>query len=93
MNPNAATWPAVLNPLTLIHLVGGAHNDALMVGLLAAGLAAAIRRRPIVATLLVVTAALVKVPAGLGLVAVAAAWSWWCYRTASAPTRNEHCWR
>ncbi|MEU8615007.1 polyprenol phosphomannose-dependent alpha 1,6 mannosyltransferase MptB, partial [Actinoplanes sp. NPDC048791] len=37
----------VLNPLVLIHLVGGAHHDALMVGLLAAGLAAAVRHRPV----------------------------------------------
>ncbi len=29
---------AVLNPLILLHLVGGAHNDALMLGLLVAGL-------------------------------------------------------
>jgi alpha-1,6-mannosyltransferase len=75
VNPSAATWLAVLNPLTLIHLVGGAHNDALMVGLLAVGLAAAVRRRPIVATLLVVAAGLVKAPAGLGLPAVAAIWA------------------
>ena len=75
VNPAAATWLAVLNPLVLIHLVGGAHNDALMVGLLAAGLAAAVRHRPMVATLLVVAAALVKVPAALGLIAVAAIWA------------------
>lgn len=74
VSPAAATWLAVLNPLVLIHLVGGAHNDALMVGLLAAGLAAAVRQHPIVATLLVVTAALVKAPAALGLVAIAAIW-------------------
>jgi alpha-1,6-mannosyltransferase len=75
VRPAAATWLAVLNPLVLIHLVGGAHNDALMVGLLAAGLAAATRRYPIVATLLIVAAALVKAPAALGLVAVAAIWA------------------
>jgi alpha-1,6-mannosyltransferase len=75
VSPSGATWLAVLNPLTLIHLVGGAHNDALMVGLLAAGLAAAVRHRPIVATLLVVVAALVKVPAALGLCAVALIWA------------------
>ena len=75
VNPAAATWLAVLNPLVLIHLVGGAHNDALMVGLLAAGLAAAVRHHPMVATLLVVAAALVKVPAALGLIAVAAIWA------------------
>jgi alpha-1,6-mannosyltransferase len=75
VRPSAATWLAVLNPLVLIHLVGGAHNDALMVGLLAAGLAAAVRRRPIVATLLIAAAALVKWPAAIGLFAVAVIWT------------------
>jgi alpha-1,6-mannosyltransferase len=71
----AALWLATLNPLVLIHLVGGAHNDALMVGLLAAGLAAAVRHRPLVGTVLVTAAALVKAPAAVGLVAVAAIWT------------------
>ncbi len=74
-DPAAAVWLGALNPLVLVHLVGGAHNDALMVGLLAVGLAAAVRRRPVLATLLVVAAAMVKVPAVLGLVAVAALWA------------------
>ncbi|MEV6636346.1 polyprenol phosphomannose-dependent alpha 1,6 mannosyltransferase MptB [Actinoplanes sp. NPDC051470] len=75
VRPASAAWLIVLNPLTLIHFVGGAHNDALMVGLLAAGLAAAVRRRPVVAVVLVVAAALVKAPAVLGLAAVAAIWA------------------
>ncbi|MFD0518060.1 polyprenol phosphomannose-dependent alpha 1,6 mannosyltransferase MptB [Paractinoplanes durhamensis] len=75
VSESGATWLAVLNPLVLIHLVAGAHNDALMVGLLAAGLAAAVRQRPILGTLLVVAAGLVKWPAALGLVAVAAIWT------------------
>jgi alpha-1,6-mannosyltransferase len=75
VDPATATWLAVLNPLVLIHLIGGAHNDALMVGLLAAGLAAAVRRHPFAATVLVVAAALVKAPAALGLVAIAAIWA------------------
>jgi alpha-1,6-mannosyltransferase len=70
-----ALWLAVLNPLVLVHLVGGAHNDALMVGLLAAGLAAAVRHRPVTATLLGAASALVKAPAAIGLVAVAAIWA------------------
>ena len=36
----------VLNPVTLLHLIGGAHNDALMLGLLVAGLTAAKRSVP-----------------------------------------------
>jgi alpha-1,6-mannosyltransferase len=46
-----------------------------MVGLLAAGLAAAVRRHPLRATLPIVAAALVKWPAALGLCAVAAIWT------------------
>src|SRR6185369_16743345 len=34
-----ALWLAVLNPLVLIHLIGGVHNEMLMVGLMAAGIA------------------------------------------------------
>lgn len=30
---------AVLNPISMLHLIGGAHNDAMMVGLVAASLA------------------------------------------------------
>ncbi|MEV4346856.1 polyprenol phosphomannose-dependent alpha 1,6 mannosyltransferase MptB [Actinoplanes sp. NPDC049596] len=75
IRPSAALWLAVLNPLVLIHFVGGAHNDALMVGLLAAGLAAAVRHRPVLGSVLVVAAALVKVPAILGLAAVALIWA------------------
>jgi hypothetical protein len=71
----SALWLAALNPLVVIHLVGGAHNDALMVGLLAAGLAAAVRHRPVPATVLVAAAALVKAPAALGLCAVAVIWA------------------
>ena len=38
----------VLNPVTIFHLIGGAHNDALMLGLLVAGLTLAKEKRPIV---------------------------------------------
>ncbi|MEU8814786.1 polyprenol phosphomannose-dependent alpha 1,6 mannosyltransferase MptB [Actinoplanes sp. NPDC048796] len=75
IRPPAALWLAVLNPLVLIHFVGGAHNDALMVGLLAAGLAAAVQRHPVLGAVLVTAAALVKVPAILGLAAVAMIWA------------------
>jgi hypothetical protein len=41
VSPSRALWLGVLNPLVLAHLVAGAHNDALMLGLLVCGLAAA----------------------------------------------------
>src|SRR5258705_75325 len=41
-DPDRALWLAVLNPLVLLHLISGAHNDALMLALLVAGLALAV---------------------------------------------------
>jgi len=34
IDPASATWLAVLNPLVLMHLIIGAHNDSLMIGLM-----------------------------------------------------------
>ena len=65
-DPARALWLGVANPLVLLHLVGGGHNDALMVGLLLAGLVVA-RRAVVPAAALVALAALVKVPALAGL--------------------------
>ena len=62
-----ALWLGLANPFVLIHTVGGAHNDSLMVGLLVCGLAVAGRsptaRRLVAAAALIALAALVKVPA------------------------------
>lgn len=68
--PGRAVWLAVANPLVLLHAVGGAHNDVLMVGLLAAGLAASSRpgwSRLVLGAALVTVTALVKVPAAAAL--------------------------
>ncbi|WP_051812009.1 polyprenol phosphomannose-dependent alpha 1,6 mannosyltransferase MptB [Kitasatospora sp. MBT63] len=75
VDPGVALWLGVLNPLVLLHLVAGAHNDAVMLGLLVAGLVLALARRPLWAAGLVCLAALVKAPAALGLLPVAALWS------------------
>jgi hypothetical protein len=65
---------AVMNPIVLIHLIGGEHNDALMLGLLLAGLALARERHPVLGTVLVTLGALVKVPAIVGVVYIG--WDW-----------------
>ncbi|MEU6537423.1 polyprenol phosphomannose-dependent alpha 1,6 mannosyltransferase MptB [Streptomyces sp. NPDC047000] len=70
-DPAAALWLGALNPLVLLHLVAGAHNDAIMLGLLGMGLVAALGRRPVLGAVLITLAALVKAPAALGLVVVA----------------------
>lgn len=62
-----ALWLAALNPLVLVHLVGGAHNDAVMVGLMLCGLMLARRGQPAWGAAVITLAMLVKAPAGLGL--------------------------
>ncbi|MCI3275489.1 polyprenol phosphomannose-dependent alpha 1,6 mannosyltransferase MptB [Streptomyces cylindrosporus] len=71
-DPAQALWLGALNPLVLLHLVAGAHNDAIMLGLLGMGLVAALGRWPLLGAVLVTLAALVKAPAVLGLAAVTA---------------------
>jgi alpha-1,6-mannosyltransferase len=66
-----ALWLGLANPLVLLHLVAGAHNEALMVGLLLAGFA--VTSLPL-AAVLVTAGALVKLPAvaALGFLVLAA---------------------
>lgn len=71
---SAAFVFAVMNPIVLVHLIGGMHNDALMLGLLVAGLALARSGKPVVGTVLVALATLVKVPAALGILYIG--WDW-----------------
>jgi alpha-1,6-mannosyltransferase len=73
-DPGPAFVLAVLNPLTLLALIGGAHNDALMVGLLLAGITAARSRHPVWGVVLCAFAAAIKVPAAIGIVYIA--WDW-----------------
>ncbi|GAB7143699.1 alpha-(1-_6)-mannopyranosyltransferase A [Mycobacterium riyadhense] len=62
-----ALWICVLNPLVLIHLMGGVHNEMLMVGLMAAGIALTLQRRHVAGITLVTVAIAVKATAGLAL--------------------------
>ncbi len=75
VNPAYGIWLGVLNPVVLVHLVGDAHNDALMIGLMMAGITLALERRPAMGSVLVTLAALVKVPAGLALVFIVPLWA------------------
>jgi hypothetical protein len=73
-DPSYAFTVAILNPVTVLHLVGGAHNDALMLGLLLMGVAVARRGRPVAGIVLCALAAAVKVPAALGVLYIG--WEW-----------------
>src|SRR5262249_34932201 len=61
--PDRALWLAALNPLVLLHFISGAHNDALLVGLVVTGLVLVLDRRPVLGVGCVALAALVKAPA------------------------------
>ena len=66
-NGAAALWICVLNPLVIIHLMGGVHNEMLMVGLMMAGIALTLARHPIAGVSLIAAAVAVKATAGLAL--------------------------
>lgn len=64
---SAALWLAALNPLLLMHVVGGMHNDGLMIGLMLAGIVLATRGRWIAGSVLIGLAMMVKSPAAVAL--------------------------
>ncbi|OBE94825.1 alpha-(1-_6)-mannopyranosyltransferase A [Mycobacterium sp. 852002-10029_SCH5224772] len=66
-DPSIALWICVLNPLVLIHLMGGVHNEMLMVGLMAAGIALTFGGRHVAGTALITVAIAVKATAGIAL--------------------------
>ncbi|MGO9754055.1 MAG: polyprenol phosphomannose-dependent alpha 1,6 mannosyltransferase MptB [Solirubrobacteraceae bacterium] len=72
-----AVWLALCSPVTLLYLVGGGHNDALMAGLLVAGVTLALERRPLLAIGLCSLAATIKLPALAAVPLIAACW-WRC---------------
>ncbi|HEV7899301.1 MAG TPA: polyprenol phosphomannose-dependent alpha 1,6 mannosyltransferase MptB [Planosporangium sp.] len=75
VDPAAAMWLGVLNPLVLLHLVADAHNDSLMLGLMAVGLVLALERHPVLGCALIAFSALVKAPGGLALAFVVPIWA------------------
>jgi alpha-1,6-mannosyltransferase len=62
-----ALWICVLNPLVIIHLMGGVHNEMLMVGLMTAGIALTFERHHVAGITLVAVAVAVKATAGIAL--------------------------
>jgi len=73
-DPGNAFVMCLLNPLVVLTLVGGAHNDGLMMALLVAGLALAAKRHPVWGIVVCALAASIKVPAAIGIVYIA--WTW-----------------
>ncbi|GAB3736669.1 alpha-(1-_6)-mannopyranosyltransferase A [Amycolatopsis oliviviridis] len=65
--PEQALWLTVANPLLVLCVVSGGHNDLLMIGLLAAGTALVLTEAPKTGFALVALAAAVKIPAAVAL--------------------------
>ncbi len=74
-DPAQAVVLGVGCPLVLTTLIGGAHNEALMLGLLVAGIAVAMRWGTIPGVVLCAFAAGVKAPALLGVLFLGWAWA------------------
>jgi len=62
-----ALWICVLNPLVIIHLMGGVHNEMLMVGLMMAGISLTFSRHHVAGAALIAVAVAVKATACLAL--------------------------
>ena len=70
-----ALWVAVANPMMVINMIGGGHNDLLVVGLLAAGALLALRGQHAGGIALVTMAMAVKASAGLALPFLVLVWA------------------
>jgi alpha-1,6-mannosyltransferase len=66
-NVPTALWVCALNPLVIIHLMGGVHNEMLMVGLMVAGIALTFERRHTAGIAVVAAGMAVKATAGIAL--------------------------
>lgn len=65
--PTVALWLVIANPLTVVHLVGGPHNDLLMTGLLATSAWLMLERRHAAGIALGTMAMAIKASAGVVL--------------------------
>ena len=73
-DPGEAFVLSALNPLVLLTLIGGAHNDGIMAAFLVVGVALAVRRHPVWGLFFIACATAIKAPAALALAFVA--WNW-----------------
>jgi alpha-1,6-mannosyltransferase len=62
-----ALWLLVAGPLTVVHLIGGPHNDLMMIGFLAAGTLLVLEGRHVAGIALVTLGVAVKASAGIAL--------------------------
>ena len=70
-DPALALWLGVANPVMIIHLVGGMHNEAVMVGLVSVGILACLHRRFMSGIAVIGVAVALKATAAIALPFVA----------------------
>ncbi len=66
-DPVAALWLGALNPLVLFHLIGGGHNEALMLGAMLAGMVIAWERTLVGGVVLITLGVGIKATAAMTL--------------------------
>jgi alpha-1,6-mannosyltransferase len=66
-DPVAALWLGALNPLVLFHLIGGGHNEALMLGAMLAGIVIAWEWSLVGGVVLITVGVGIKATAGMAL--------------------------
>ena len=74
-SPAVAMWLGGVNPLVLLHLISGNHNDALMLALLLPGLLLALMDRPLLGILLCVAGAGIKATALVAVLVIGVDWA------------------
>ncbi|MDQ4115586.1 MAG: polyprenol phosphomannose-dependent alpha 1,6 mannosyltransferase MptB, partial [Actinomycetota bacterium] len=73
--PEVALWVAVANPVMVVHMIGGGHNDLLVVGLLPCSVLLALRGRHLSGVTVATLAMAVKASAGIVLPFLVLIWA------------------
>jgi len=66
-DPALALWLGVANPVMILHMVGGMHNESVMVGLVSVGLLACLHKRFLLGVALIAVAVSLKATAAIAL--------------------------
>lgn len=66
-DPALALWLGVANPVMILHMIGGMHNESVMVGLVSIGLLACLNRRFFIGIALIAVAVSLKATAAIAL--------------------------
>ncbi|WIM66985.1 alpha-(1-_6)-mannopyranosyltransferase A [Corynebacterium breve] len=66
-DPTMALWLGVANPVMVLHMIGGMHNESIMVGLVSVGLLAALNRHFVSSVVLISVAVSLKATAAIAL--------------------------